>query len=80
MLIALVKKIPGVGKWARRKIIGTRLMMAGPEEVGKSSFLNYLKNGKFADTSYVLKTSVVTPGDGFTWHDENDQDLVTKNT
>lgn len=76
-LMALVRKIPGIGKWARKKIIGTRLMMAGPSEVGKSSFLNYLKNNKFADESNVLPTNTVTVSDGFAWTDDNHQELIT---
>lgn len=77
-LIAIATKIPQATKWARRKINGTRLMVTGPQGVGKTSLIKYFKTGKFQDHSASPgKTTVVELGDGFTWKEKDEKDLST---
>lgn len=52
-----------LGRWPKfmrtveRKFKGTRLGIVGPPQAGKTTFLNYLRHGKFGDEYPVLPTT-----------------------
>lgn len=62
-IAALIKK-KGIIRWLRLKVSGSSIMMAGPSGAGKTSFLEFLKNGKVPkpDDEHIKTPEVVKHG------------------
>jgi GTPase SAR1 family protein len=56
---------PKFMKWASRKLAGTRIGIAGPPDAGKTSFINYLRFGEYADEHPTVKTTRRSPAYSF---------------